>query len=782
MATTETPLKVEKFEGLSELPLYQQPRGKLKTCQNLRVTPDGLLEARGGLEKLQPSGGTATAPIAGGFYTGAHEHNCPVAWIFRFNGVATYTNNLALQAYIDIFSGTAVGNRIYFISPKKFSRILFNIGTAGVGGYTILWRYLDTGGAAQALAGVTEDFKTLGARTVSFSPPATWGLNSVNNVYGYVIYAEVATAVIGTMPTQSTQRIHVDWQGMKQIYLGSSDNASGTANGTIKLYGQNGATANWLTVTSSLTSTSDPKIRFASWRGYLYWLNGIEQQRYNLDSVATMGFTAPGGALTTALGGTGLTGLFKYYVTLGYGAAGELGESDAFGQTDTVRAPVNQQVTITLSGLTGVPAKGTADVIYVYRSVDLSTVALASSYGAFPAYRIATVTRDANGAFPATYVDSVMAIPVPVKTMVPVTNVPPSRCQFIAVHRSRVFLARNDQYPGRVWWSKNFESESFNQDEDFADFTRSTSGAVTGMVEFADQIVVFTEDAMYGIANVDQDVPNVYIIAAGIGCISDESLRSGYGLLLWAARGGIYIWDGTNPPTRVSDDLAISMGRLSVESHGGSRAIIYDRMYEIEFITQDNVVTSMSRYRYDLATKAWSTLSLTTSDSSIGPLMTFTAPLGHEDFGNRHPLYGKVQATGSLFHVYVGEWKTVDDGNAINYIADMHLGPSGGKAIVPKRAIVVYRNQTGGWTTPVAMTLPNAANVIGDQPTIGTVFTDGAADYTISQAPITGLPAYTADVVLRFQATSLAGGTANRQHLIAAYMDGNMVDQPSRTN
>lgn len=779
----EATLSVEEFKGLTELPLYTQNPGKLKACTNLRVTPDGMLEARGGLEKLLPNGGTATAPISGGFFTGAHEHNSPVAWMFTFDGVSTYSNNLALQAYFAYFAGTAVGNRFYIVSPKKISRFVLNIGTAGAGGYTILWRYLDTGGSPQAIAGVTEDFKTPGIRTITFASPANVGLNSVNNVYGYVYYAEVATAVLGTIPTQYTQRVHVNWEGMKQLYLGSSDGASGAANGTIQHYGQNGTVAAWKSVSTSGVSTGDPRIRFASWRGYLYWVNGFDQKRYNLDSVASVGFTAAGGALTTVIGaGTGLTGTFRWAITLGYGAAGELGESNAFYQTDADRAPINQDVTITLSGLTGVPAKGTCDVMYLYRSVDLATVSVSTSRSAFPMRRIKTITRDAAGAFPATVTDNTMAIPVPVKYLETVTNTPPDGCQHIAVHRSRMFMGRNATYPGRVWWSKNFEPESFNQDEDFADFTRSTGGAITGMIEFADQIIVFLEDAMYGISNVDQDQPNVYIISAGIGCIAPDSLRSGYGLLLWAARGGIYIWNGESPPERVSDDLALSLGRLSLESHGGSRAAIYDRLYEIQFISQENVTSTLSRFRYDLATKTWNTITLATSDIAIGPLLTFTAPLGHEDYGTRHPLYGKIQATGTLYHVYVGEWKTVDDGNAYTCSASVHIGPGQGKAINPRRAYAYYRNTTpAGWAT-ATLQYSNVI-VIGDIPTLdANNFTDGAADYSVVMAQTTGMVAYTGDLVVTFSVNSQSGGTANRQYLMAVYVDGMLFELPNRTN
>src|SRR6267142_2827258 len=780
----ETAIRCEKFTGLSELPIHNQPPGKLFVCQNFRVTPDGMLEARGGLEKLMPSGGTATAPIAAGIYTGAHEHISPVAWIFRFDGTATYTNNLALQAYVNYFSGTAIGNRLYIISPKKLTNIVLNVGTAGTGGYTILWKFLDTGGAAQTLTGVTEGFKTLGIRTVTFASPATIGLNSVNNVYGYVYYAEVATAVIGTMPTQKDQRIHINWEGMKEIYLASSNSAGGAANGTVLRYGQSGTTATWASITASLTSTSDPRIRFASWRGYLYWLNGYEQKRYNLDSVADMGFATPTGAVTTAVGGgTGLTGVFHYAVTYGYGAAGELGESNGLQTTATV-APVNQDVTVTLSGLTSVPAKGTVDVIYVYRTVDLSTAAAVStSYGAFPFYRVKTVTRDANGAFPATTQDNTMRVPQPIVTLNPVSTTPPTRCQFISPHRSRMFMAKNHIYPGRVWWSKNFEPESYNQDEDFADLTAGTGGGLTGMIEFADQMIVFTEDTVYGITNVDQDQPYIYVIAKGIGCVAPESLRAGYGFLFWLSRGGLYMWDGNSPPERVSDELPLSFYSFSVESHGNSRAIIYNRLYEILFVSQTDDVTfaySGHRFRFDVATRTWSTGHFTTlSDLYVGPLLTVTAPLGHEDFGFRHPFYGKIQYTGTLFHVYLGEFKTVDDGGAITYTARAPVGPPHGQAMTVRRIIAIYRAIGAGWNTVPSLSV---IGTIGDIPATGTSFAQLGTDYNTVQAQVTGLVGYTSDVALLFTELSNSGGTANRQHVVGLYLDCTIFPQPMRSN
>jgi len=770
----DTTIAIQKFLGITEQPLYQQPPGTCKGLTNLRVTADGLLEARGGLEKLLPSGGTATAPISSGFYTGAHEHNSPVAWVMSFNGTATYTNNLSLQAYFPYFNNTAVGSRVYFIAPDKYSRIDLLVGVAGTGGYTILWKYIDNAGVAQTLAGPTEDFKTLGARTVSFSPPATWGLNAVNNVLGYVVYAEVATAVVTIQPRQKDQRIFVDWQGMKQLYLAASDGASGTANGQVLRYGQSGTTANWTQITSSGFSGSDPRVRFASWRGYLYWMNGVDQKRYNMDTVADIGFASPTGAIAApTTSGTGLTGTFQYYATYGYGAAGELGESGYL--TGGTKAAANQGLVVDLTGLTSVPAAGTVDIIYLYRSVDLSTVPAGGSFGTFPAYRVATITRQADGTFPANFTDSVMAVPLPVKALVVTSVLPPSNCRFLAVHRSRLFMGSNRSFPGRVWWSKNFEPESFNQDEDFADFTRQTGGVITGMVEFADQIVVFTEDAMYGIANVDQDPPNIYIIAAGIGCVAPESVRAAYGLLCWLARGGLYIWDGQSPPKRVSDQQRASLTNLSREGHFQSWGAIYRQQYEVTLITQANAVTG-SRWRYDFVSGQFSQVVLATSDLNLAAILTITAPTGHEDAGGRHPLYGKVQATGTLFHVYVGDWKITDDGNVIQLAAAVHVGPAGGRVIVPRSVMVVYT----AMTAPITIAFSNAS-YIGDTPTIGSVFTDGASDYTFAVAQVTSIPAYTGDLVITVSGNP-SGTTAGRQNIIALFLDGNLMEHPMRTN
>lgn len=775
-------INVEKFLGLNENPLYSQKPGVLKTCVNFRVTPDGMLEARGGTEKFLPSGGSATAPISGGFYTGAHEHPSPVGVIMRFDGVSTYSGNLALQAYFDIFAGTAVGNRIYFISQYKLTRIQFNIGVAGTGAYTVNWKFLDTSAVAQTLTGVTEDFKATGIRTVSFVSPPTIGKNTVNNCYGYVYYAETATAVVGTIPKNSTSRVNANWIGTKELYLGSSNGASATSNGTVGLHGFSGTNTATKNLTTSLTSTSDPRIRFASWRGYLYFLNGYETKRWNLDTLADFGFSAPTGAIASSFpGGTGLTGLFHYAVTYGYGAAGELGES-AFLQTTSTINPANQKVQIDLSTLTSVPAKGTVDVIYLYRSVDLSVVTLSSSYGAFPFYLIQTITRQADGTFPANVNDSTMAIPVPVKTLNPISVSPPTGCRHIAAHRSRIFLASNDQYPGRVWWSKNFEPESFNQAEDYADFAGQTGGSITAMIEFADQIVVFTEENMYGVANVDQDTPSFYIIAKGIGCIAADALRAGYGLLFWPSRGGIHVWDGAQGtvPELITDDLPITMRNLSTELHGGTRAIIHSRLYEIFFIDSDNTASNLSRYRYDLASKTWHKIQFYSSDVSLGPLLTYTMPLGHEDVGVRHPIYGKIQATGSYFHILVGEFKNGDDGNAITYTAGVHFGPSNKRVMSPLK-LVAYSK---GWVTANITYNFATSSWIGDTPGINRTWHDTATDYDLTVSNVGQTSSYSADITAQFSVTGAAsGGTTGQKYLLAMYLDGNLMDQPlTRTN
>lgn len=740
--------------------------------------PGGYLEARGGFEALKPSGGSASNPISAGIFTGAHEHTMADGYLWTTSGGGvTFSANLAQRGYFDLWpvaASTQNNDAIYVGADYKFSRVVFYVGqgTKGAVVPTFVYEYptaSDWSTTGSLTTTSTPDWTTVGEQGFEFADPGSAWIRSVRNgVYGYFVRIRMSAENDGftTKCTQTTQRVYSDWAGARQIYVTSADASAATNNGVLKYYGQSSASAvSWQSVSTALFSGGYARARFASYRNLLYLVNGKEQKRWDNNALADVGFSKPtsSGATVNVAGAGNLTGLFQYAITYGYGPAGEWGESNELALGNTGAVPAKSAVW-TLN-LTSIPA--TAEIIYFYRSTDL-TGPSASERTAFPYFRIQAITRDATGSFPTTATDNTLAFPFPPVELDIAVNTPPARCKFVTVHKNRMFLGNNNQFPGRVWWSEPFQAEAFNQDENYADFTRSTGGQVSGMAEFQDRVVVFTEDKMFGIENVDQDVPSIYEIE-NVGCIAADSLQTGFGVLCWLARNGVYVWDGQNPPSRVSDNMSTAFGKMSYEKHGLSRAALHNRLYDIYLIDANNNELASPRFRYDLVTRTWARLS-PASAVKWGPLTTVTAPTAHADAGVRHPLYGQTALTASDFAIYLGEQTTQDNGSNYTCLAYVHFGPYGLAEYTLDSCYAYYDTDTG-WGTPV---LNNAtASAIGS--TAGSpvnMSVDGASDYTRIKGVYSEGTLGTGDVVVGFTAVSASGGTVGSQRLLSVGIDG----------
>jgi len=769
------------FKGLADatVPLYGRSPQWLKSCVNFRVMPGGYLEARGGFDAVKPTGGTASDPISAGIFTGAHEHTMADGYVWTATtGGTVFSANLSQKAYFDLWpTSTLVSDSIYIFSDQKFSRVVFYIGQGSHSGAAPTFAYeyptiSDWTSDAALTTTLTPDFFTTGEQVLEFADPGSAWVPSVRNgVYGYGVRIRVSDVGGGFgRVTQSTQKIFSDWVGTRQIVVSSADATTGTNNGTLKYYGQSSATAaSWNSIATDLFSGGHARTRFASYRNLLYMVNGKDQKKWDNNTLVDIGFTAPTVSSFTAasnVAGAGLNGVFKYAISLGYGPAGEWGESDAL-QSASVVTPADDAVDVTWA-LTSDTSQ--VDKIYVYRSVDLSSAQNVSLYSSFPFFRIATLTRNNVGTLPSTYQDTSQAFPFPPVEMDIVTNAPPTKCRFVGVHKNRLFLAGNPQFPGRSWWSDVFEMDAFNQDENFADFTRSTGGELKGVIEFADQMVHFTEDKMWGVSNVDQDQPSINEIA-NIGCIAPDSVKSSFGYLCWLSRTGVYVWDGQSPPEKVSNNLSFTFGKMTSEKHGKTRAEIHNRLYDIYLIDANNV--EVGRFRYDLVTRSWSNLSLGVS-AKWGPLCVVTAPPSHADAGVRHPLYGQCSLPASDFAVYLGEYTTQDNGNDYSCSVDVHFGPGGFREFTLERAFAYYA-AASGWDTP-ALQNQTYANSLGDVAGVLTNRTpDSGLDYRrISAVPSEGTGG-TADLVVSFVVDSASGGIANQQWLLSVGVEGSGV-------
>lgn len=810
-----TVVGVNSFKGLTDLPLFGREPGWCSTLLNMRVRPGGYLEARAGFDAIKPSGGTAAAVGSSGIFVGGHEHIMSDGWILMadtggtaFDAGTAYTAaNFSQRAYLTLFDTgtgnslpTTLNDAVYIGADGRFSRVVFEIGQdygAAATPPTFAYEFWNGSSWGTLTLTATPDFSTTGTQTLEFDLPSTWTNTTVGNIRKYWIRIRISNtpnwtsgaAVIqsGTDENTAGVKIAVDWPGQKEVFAAVSDAADAANVGAVKRYDNNGTTAVWTALSSSLYSGNYSSVHFATYRNRLYFVNGKDQKRWDGHTLGNIGFTAPVITSTaTATGGAGNflgTGSWAYAMTYGYGPAGEWGESSVSylgGATDTVVATsttdgVNEKIQLDWTFTGGAPASGIVDVINIYRTQDLTSIP-ASAISTFPFYKIATLYRTAAGALKTQYTDSTIALPSPPKDLNVVDFTPPTNCKFIVTHKNRLFLGGNNKYPGRVWWSEPFELEAFDTDESFSDFTRSSGGQLTGMTEFNDQVVCFTEDQMFGIANVDQDIPSIYVIHPGVGCIAPDTVSVGEGVMMWLARDGIYIWDGDGLPQRASTDL-FSTYSLSPEKLGRSRGVIHTQCYDLFFVAQDSTIASVTglignRLRYDLVTKTWSTLTLADANDYWGPLAAASAPLGHAIQGIRRPLWGRSATGGNAdYHLYVGEYLCQDDGANYTCGAVVHMGPQGTERYSPRKFYAIYKNGGSVWGSPTLV--QGTTTPIGPNITEGTTLTATGTDYTMAMNPATNRVLGSGDVSISFSiATAAAGsGSERTQRILGLYMD-----------
>ncbi|MHC4734711.1 MAG: hypothetical protein ACYTDW_09680 [Planctomycetota bacterium] len=117
----------------------------------------------------------------------------------------------------------ADGDAILIGMSRPFTRALVNVTTAGVGTYTITWKYWD-GDSWEALTGVTDDttnLQTAGMNDVVFTQPSDWAASTINSQGPFYYIAAVIDA--GTHTTDPL--IGQIWarEGLRASYDGGTN-------------------------------------------------------------------------------------------------------------------------------------------------------------------------------------------------------------------------------------------------------------------------------------------------------------------------------------------------------------------------------------------------------------------------------------------------------------------------------------------------------------------------------------------------------------------------------
>lgn len=811
-------IKAFPFSGLTDLPAYGKDPGLLRTLQNMRLMPGGYAETRGGLDKLKISGGTATDPITGtGTFLGAHEHVSPSGWVMTFDSAAgagtQYSVNRFFTTYWLFFATGVVNDATYFGSDLPFSRIRMCVERFAVWTATTTWEYWN--GAAWTALTMSEnpDFTAAGApatgpgfRYASWAVPTNWAATGVGDagsgrVYKYWVRVRIsAISALTTLPRECHMGVEADWTGMRELYLVNGNSSGGASNAILQRFGINGTAAEWFAVNSALFSGNAARARMASYRGRLFLVNGKDQKRWDGSAFENIGLAAPTGTVTATAVAPGPVpalgaGVWNFALAFGYGNQTIDGTStfpaSLYGYSAGLKASTyplttaaGQNARIDWSAVT-VPSN--VNEVLIFRTQDLTGV---TNRDNFPLFMVQAVGRAADGTL-ATSADVSSAGTFPGFPPVELRGFgnnaslfpggseqdPPPGAIYVAVHQNRLFLGYAN---GDIYWSAPFQPDVFDLNFNYVRLTRASGGRLMGMIEFQDQLVLFTEDQTWGLTNVDLDIPQLYPIHSGVGCVAPDSIATGLGVLFWLSHDGVYSWDGVQGslPREMSGKVSTAFSQLSYELHGGSRAIVQDNQaaaYEIKFLSRTGLVSG-GHYRLDFGSGQWSTIVHGIA-STLHPLATIHAPLGHASQGQRKPLYGQVLLPASDKAIYLGELTTQDSASNFTCIADVHFGPNGIQVVQPER-VFFYYVAADGWGTP-ALQIQNT-NGIWTNLAAGEMKSqtpDTGSDYSVVRAVLqTSKP--TQDVVVRFTVSSAAGGTINTQRLFAGYLKGNVFDAP----
>lgn len=790
-------LKCLPLVGTSDGPLFVEKEGTIQTLTNMRLRPGGFAEARGGFSELQPSGGTAADCIAAGAYSDVIQTSTSYGWVRSFDASKAVNSQYSVNYQLhpggfEPFGNNAgsiqVQSALYWGADDRFSRIMVSIGSAAVG-ITVVYEYWN--GAAWVSLTTAETITwTTGSRSPQFASwtlPSDWAATTVGdsgtgNVLKY--WMRIRVTVVPGVGVGKVALARGFWSGMREIYSATQSPRTSATSGTLKRHGQSGTTEEWFPINSALYAAHASPARMVEYRGRVVLLNGKEQKTWDGANLLDLGpSNVPTYNANSTPAGTLGAGVWRYYAAFGYGPCQN---TDAYQDRQDaqplygygkatylfeITTAAAQNVRFDSSG--GVPT-GTSSYA-IFRTDDLTNVPAGDRANA-PAYMIqsfragdgSTVYEQNWGLAAATYDDSTLSYVFPLQEAKAYDIAPPPRCKFPIIYQNRLMIGDDE-----TWYiSDPFTPDWFSQKSfKYIRLARASGGRHMGGVEFADQAVLYTEDQTWGVTNVEQDVPQLFPIHPTVGNVAPDAVASGDGRLIWPGKDGFYTWDGDSRhlPEKITKSYDTTFGRMSYETHGGSRAVIRDRCYIVSICAPGG--TPSASYAYDMDTGQWSVWTLSGFASTLAPLALVHAPLGNADAGGVHALWGKVDyGTGAgEYGLFLDDLTTQDAGSNFTSSAVLFFKQPPSQAFTPQEVVAFYQ-AADGWATP---SFSYGGGELGSSPgTIATRTPDTSADYSMIAGVFSGVSRGSASLKVTFSAVSAAGGTVNGQRLFGAILKG----------
>src|SRR6266545_1265405 len=173
-------LRCMPLRHVTDGPLALAPPGTLSALQNMRLRPGGYAEARGGMEKLKPSGGTPIDWTATGGNPAGIQISTSNGWIRTYQNAGTlWSGNLQFSEgnFLPFVLGD-VNDAIYFGSDAIFARIGVKFQVVANWNVTIVYEYWSGAGWSALTTQETITWNMGGALADPIDSYASWQLPS----------------------------------------------------------------------------------------------------------------------------------------------------------------------------------------------------------------------------------------------------------------------------------------------------------------------------------------------------------------------------------------------------------------------------------------------------------------------------------------------------------------------------------------------------------------------------------------------------------------------------
>ena len=218
-------------------------------------------------------------------------------------------------------------------------------------------------------------------------------------------------------------------------------------------------------------------------------------------------------------------------------------------------------------------------------------------------------------------------------------STPGTNCSYSAVHKSRVWAARSDSLPYRLYWSSLNNGNDWATTGGYADLPDITQ-EITGIVSWGGYLYVFTETNIYVLLG---STPNDFSLRktnSMVGAIAPRSIKVTDIGICFLSRSGVYAFDGNNS-NKASVKIESTISGISKTQIQNACAVYDGRKYWLSYTPQgsnynDKIII------YDTLLKDW-----TVYQGSACNISYFERAYGGTDRGE---LYGGSSTSNGIVY------------------------------------------------------------------------------------------------------------------------------------